>query len=286
MPIKPEDHARWNLHGTNQQDSLKAGTIYGANAEADQFTKAAQEQVYANFRNMDQQRSAEMALNAQGVFVPPMRFGASAKIFVTLMLAPVLVIAFFAGTGAITAPDANDIDRTQLIQAVPDPGVYATRDSDVLALTGESTSRLLEKYFIGQPQRSMQMLSNDQRAAVQAMWLQYVRNPASFLSLKPNHQSASLELFDSYLLSLGGKTSGAAPYIDRGRIYLSGLDRVNVPLSAREKRARDAWLDGAIALPRNSQLQALIQGGQSDNAIYRLCIRGWHFWKGLLPVGA
>lgn len=291
MTITPEDRARWNVSGTNQQDAMKAGTILGGPMSgASGPMKTAFEQSYATFRRMDEQRVVENQLLAQGawsgtsVHVPRSKADLLAfRIIKAILLIPLLLVALLIGTGAMTAPGTSGVDRDALSAALPNPAFYANGDPDVAALANQTASSLLNRHFIGQPNWNWSDLSGEQRAAVRAMWLRYIRNPKAFLAMENNLQSGALRLFDSYLLALGTQSSNATPYIDRGRIYLSGLDPINVPYSAQRGRSRSAWFEGALSLPNNAQLEVLAQGGKWDERAYQRFLRGWGIWKSYLP---
>lgn len=291
MTITPEDQARWNLYGTNQQDALKAGTIYGGPLSgSSESMKTSYEQLYANFRHMDERRAAEIALLAKGVSSgAPLNVSLSKfdrvvlKMLLIAAVLAALMVLLLIGTGAMLSPNTTGIDRKKLSADFQDPSFYVNRDAEVVAMSKRTASELLNKHFIGQSNWNWSNLSGVQRTAVQGMWLRYMRNPKAFLAMENHHQRGALRLFDSYLLALGDQSSSAMPYIDRGRLYLSGLDPINIPYTARGSRARSAWFEGALALPNNPELEALSQGGSWDVKAYQQMIRGWHAWKGLLP---
>ena len=290
MNISNNDRSRWQQWGTTQQDASKAGTINGPLSGSPDILKVGFEQQQAQFRRMDEQRAAEAQLYTQGTWSTHAPTGpitrtqrAVSKIVKIIIFIPILAVLLIVGTGAATSPATTGVDREAIVIASPDPKFYAISDRSVLALSGTSTAKLLSAHFPTLSAKHWEELNYRQRAAVQAMWLRYLSNPKSFLGMTEHQQHLTLDLFDLYLRALGEQTSSAQPYIDRGRLYLSGLDPVNVPYTARERRARSAWFEGAVALPNNPQLARLASEGPWDDKFYQSFVRGWNVWINLLP---
>ncbi|RYG39121.1 MAG: hypothetical protein EON93_00705 [Burkholderiales bacterium] len=290
MNISNDDRSRWQQWGTTQQDASKAGTINGPLSGSPDILKIGFEQQQAQFRRMDEQRAAEAQFFTHGTstYVPSgpktRTQKAVSKIAKIAIFTPILAVLLIIATGAATSTATTGVDREAIVLASPDANFYATSDRSVLALSGVSTTKLLSEHFPILSARQWSELNDGQRIAVQAMWLRYLKNPKTFLAMNEHHQNRTLVLFDLYLRSLGEKTSHAQPYIDRGRLYLSGLDPVYVPYTAREGRARSAWFGGALALPNNPQLASLAGDGPWDDMLYQQFIRGWNVWKTMLPA--
>lgn len=290
MNISNDDRSRWQQWGTTQQDASKAGTIFGPLAGATDIQKIAFEQQQALLRQMGDQRAAEAHLLAKGGWAATGPVGPRtrmqrlvSRVVKAIVLAPIAAALVIVGTGAATIPDTTGVIRESLISGAPDPQFYATTDPHVLEMAGTNTVQLLGANFQTFTADRLEELSEQQRWAVQAMWLRYLKNPKGFLRLTDHQQHLSLVLFDMYLRAQGERTGSAQPYIDRGRLYLSGLDPIYVPYSAQKRRAQSAWFEGALALPDNPELSALASEGSWDEKVYQHFMRGWHVWKGVLP---
>jgi len=286
--INNEDIFRWQRNQTTQQDAFKAGTVHGYLQDSSEIMKIAAEKNAAMFRLMDEQRGRQAPYSGGASIEWSILFKGLAKalkLIVIVISVPLLVFVLFvgilAGIGGATKPDISAVNRSELAAASPDPSFYMSKSPKLLKLSRVSSSQIRGTYF---PDGYGNELTEEQEIAAQALWLHFLKNQQAFLRLPSHEQRFYRILFDHYLVSVGKKSGSPQPYIDRGRLKLVPLDPVYSPVIANERRAREAWFEGALIFPDNVELAALSEEATWENKIHRLAVRGWNKLKAFIPV--
>jgi hypothetical protein len=288
-----DEQVRKATNGTTQADVNAAGTgQYGQNADqpdhVKQYLEGAQKAVrmftppsppaYVPGPSV-YPRSGHPAKPAKSAPAaspdsPPVRYGA--KLMAGLLCLAVLGIAGLIGTGIATTPDTAGINAAALSHGQIDPRTYSSPSPAVAQLAQIPSSTLYDRQLKGKLAYWANM-EQPQRDAVMASWQRYMQDPKSFLALEPILQDSFLALFDTYLLALGQSTGQAQPLIDRGRLYLSGLDSKESLELARSK-----WGEGALLLPRDASLAALADDHTLSGRTQAWIARGLNTWRMLL----
>lgn len=201
-----------------------------------------------------------MPWDVAGAFRSIFRFTVRVGVFIALLAA-----AVFA-TGFAAAPSTEGVDVAALTSGTFDSKHYAPTDPAVARLANVPATVLRQRYLKG---AKWSWMNDSQRNALRACWLRYTHNPEAFNKISLDDQDYFLRAFDSYLLDLGRSSGQSQPLIDRGHLYLSGLDH-----QRDHAMALDKWREGTRYLPHDPSLEWLSSGGTASGKLFQWLWRG------------
>ncbi|WP_028920426.1 hypothetical protein [Pseudoxanthomonas suwonensis] len=283
-----EDRLRRAMSGATFDEAIRAGTIGGHASGASEAVKMAAEQNEVMFRRMREEAAVRAAATAGVLPSASFDFGALGRTVgilakIVFWAAMVLLMPFLAvaATGWYLAPSHRGIDAHTLSTQAISAAHYATTDPQVRAFSQQRTTSLLSRYFPARPQLVVysgeplwSRLSSVQQHAAEAIWMRYVRDPASFRSLSKEQREWVFPLLRGYL-DHRVESGDVQAWVDMGRFNRDWFNDASA--------AHGPWLMGAMAHPENAELDALSASGGALNTFSSRFERGFFYWRGFFP---